>query len=69
MCLRITEGSNWDSYIAEGISSAFADCTSCDYVNNCVKYSKEVMLFLRSSPGQMVKLKASEDEIMRDSDR
>jgi len=59
LMIRITEGDDWEKDLVSGNSNIFADCTTCDYVNNCVRYSKEVMLFKKTNVDQMMKLKVN----------
>lgn len=57
--IRITIKEDWDNYIAFGTSSLFADCTCSDYVNICIRYSKDVILYRQKEINEIMKLKVT----------
>ncbi len=55
--IRITDGESWDNYLAEGHANLFSECTCCDYVNTCLCYPREVLLFLSTALAKNITLR------------
>ena len=55
--IRMTDGDDWENYVAYGHANLFNDCTYSDYTSVCLCYTKYVLLFLPNKLSNYIKLK------------